>query len=88
MLSDKLKYEDLVIGKKVEIDQLSEIYDTMILVGSDKMGQTCGEIMFIGEKNSKNSNDPRAVAAFHSGRVISPIYHDSTELEEDLYYDE
>lgn len=80
-----LKREDLKIGKQVEISQLSEIYDTMILIGSENMGDTSGEILFIGEKNS---NDPRAIAAFHSGKVISPIYHDRAELEEDIYYDE
>lgn len=78
-----LKREDLKIGKQVEISQLSEIYDTMILIGSENMGDTSGEILFIGEKNS---NDQRAIAAFHSGKVISPIYHDRDELEGDIYY--
>ena len=82
-MKGKLRIEDLSIGKKVDIDQLSEIYDIMILVGSDKIGDKSGEILYIGERNS---DDPMAVAAFHSKKVISPVYHDSEELES--YFEE
>lgn len=75
----KLKLEDLKIGMEVEFDQLSDIYDTLILLTSDSYTANKGVIKFIGKPGSE---EVRSI--FKSGKVIAPIYHDSMLLDPDI----
>lgn len=75
----KLKLEDLKIGMEVEFDQLSDIYDTLILLTSYSYTDNKGVIEFIGEPGSEEARP-----IFESGKVIASIYHDSMELDPDI----
>ena len=79
----KLKLEDLKIGMEVDIRQLEEIYDTWIFLISENYNSTTGIIKFIGKETNDESQK-----IFELGKVVSPIYHDSLMMDEDVSYDE
>ncbi len=79
----KYKLDELKKGMLIEDkDQLSEIYDTWIIMTrqSSKEPYT---IEFIGKETTTESDK-----LFTLGKQICPVYNDSTELEGDVYFDE
>ena len=84
-VGNKLKLEDLKVGMYVEIDQLTEIYDTAIIVELSDKDDSGGVIQFIGEPNRKSYNGLGHL--YEPGKSIAPIYHDSSEFEEGITYD-
>ena len=79
----KLNLEDLKIGMQVEIEQLSDIYDTLIMVQMEEMTSKSGTIRFIGKGPCAESQ-----SIYNEGKPVAPIFHDSIELEEDIVFDE
>lgn len=79
----KLALSNIKIGMEVDIDQLSEIYDTLIILTSDSYTSNTGTIAFIGKGHTDES---RKIMA--SGKIIAPIYNDSTLLDPNIDYDE
>ncbi len=77
----KYTLEELHIGMEVKPEELSEIYDTWILLVK-KTKEEIGKIAFIGKKTDKNSDE-----LFKQG-YVTPIYNDSSELNGDIYYEE
>jgi len=83
MIGDKLEIDDIYVGMKIkDKEQLSMIYDTWILLTKDERTGMCN-IEFIG-KNTNSESDK----LFGQGKPICPVYNDSIELEEDMYFDE
>jgi len=78
----QLSLEDLKIGMAVNKDQLSNIYDTWIIIYRPK-GQQMekdGYIGFIGKETNEQS------ALFYtSDNIITPVFNDSMDLEDDIY---
>lgn len=72
--------------KVVKIDDLSNIYDLwMILIrpiGSD-LADDEGILSFVGENTNNDS-----YTLYNEKNVIIPIFHDSMELESDIYDEE
>ncbi len=79
----KLKLEDLRIGMEVDIDQLSEIYDTVIVLTSDSYESNTGTIEFIGNEHNEESH-----RIINSGKVIASIFHSSQLLDREVVFDE
>ena len=80
-MNRKLKLEDLRIGMTVDRDQLSTIYDTLIMVQMEEMTSKSGVIRFIGKVPCAESQ-----SIYNEGKPVAPIFHDSIELEYDLWY--
>ena len=83
MINNKFTLEDLYIGMEIkDKDQLSDIYDTWIMLvkNSDSDVYTVG---FIGKETNTESD-----RLFTQGNVVCPVYNDSIELEGDMYYEE
>ncbi|MBR1455082.1 MAG: hypothetical protein IJ593_10650 [Lachnospiraceae bacterium] len=74
----KLKLEEIKIGQQVEVEQLSDILDTWILIEEDHIGDNSGIIRFIG--NEPNGESQRIL---ESGKIIGCIYNDSETLSEE-----
>lgn len=82
----KYKLEDLKIGMVVSVEQLSEIYDTWIMLiqpESSNYGLTDGIVSFIGNEPTTESDK-----LFSHGNVVIPVFNDSLEADNDVYYDE
>lgn len=79
----KLKLEDLKLGMEVQPEQLSEIYDTWILIEETNVGAKTGIIKWIGKTPNKESQK-----ILESGKVIGCIFNDSIELDGDVFFDE
>lgn len=82
-MSDKLSLQDIKVGMPVKFSQLSNIFDTWILVEEKKVGADGGIIRFIGEKTNSISQ-----AILDEGKPIGCIYNDSELIDEDVYFDE
>lgn len=83
MINNKFTLEDLYIGMEIkDKDQLSDIYDTWIMLvkNSDSDVYTVG---FIGKETNTESDK-----LFAQGNMVCPVYNDSIELEGDMYYEE
>ena len=83
MINNKFTLEELYIGMEIkDKDQLSDIYDTWIMLvkNSDSDVYTVG---FIGKETNTESD-----RLFTQGNVVCPVYNDSIELEGDMYYEE
>lgn len=82
----KYRLEDLKLGMVVSVEQLSEIYDTWIMLvqpeGSN-YGFTEGIVSFIGKEPTTESDK-----LFGHGNVVIPVFNDSLEADEDIYYEE
>lgn len=80
----KYTLEELYISMKVYKYQLSEIYDTYIIltnvVNTDK--GLYGTVGFIGKVIT---DEVRALRS--KGIPITSVYNNSSELEEDIYYE-
>ena len=79
----KYKLEELQLGMEVNIDELSEIYDTWILLEKQSPEAVEGIVRFIGKRPNKDSQ-----ALLDSGIIVGCIYNDSIYLEEDVIFDE
>ncbi len=78
----QLSLEDLKIGMAVNKDQLSNIYDTWIIIYRPK-GQQMekdGYIGFIGKETNEQS-----ALLYTSDNIITPVFNDSMDLEDDIY---
>lgn len=78
----QLSLEDLKIGMAVNKDQLSNIYDTWIIIYRPK-GQQMekdGYIGFIGKETNEQS-----ALLYTSDNIITPVFNDSMDLNDDIY---
>lgn len=82
-MNDKLSLQDINVGMSVKFNQLSNIYDTWILVEEKSIGADGGIIRFIGKEANSVSQ-----AILDEGKPIGCIYNDSELLDEDAYFDE
>jgi len=82
---EKYKISELSKGMKVYKEQLSEIFDTWIILYKPKNEEMTedGFIGFIGKETNSESD-----ALYTENNIITPIFNDSIELEEDIDYDE
>lgn len=74
----KYRLEDLKLGMVVSAEQLSEIYDTWIILtkpknSNYKYGE--GVVSFIGKEGNSESEK-----LYNGKNIIIPIFNDSTEL--------
>ena len=87
MTESIVKYSlfDIKKGMKVFKEQLSEIYDTWIILYKPKNSnmKEDGIIGFVGKETSEESD-----ALYTGDNIIIPIYNDSIDLKDDIYYDE
>lgn len=86
MNTKKYKLEDLRLGMVVSVEQLNEIYDTWIMLVQPKGSNyelTEGIVSFIGKEPTAESDK-----LFNQGNVVIPVFNDSLEAEEDIYYEE
>lgn len=79
----KLKIEDLKLGMRVHVEQLSETRDIWILLEKKNPTDKVGTIRFIGKIPNKSSQ-----ALLNTGKPISCIYHDSELLDGEEMFDE
>lgn len=74
------------LHKVVKIEELSNIYDLwMILIrpiGSN-LSEDEGILSFVGENTNSDS-----YMLYNEGNVVIPIFHDSMELESEIYDEE
>ena len=83
------RLDDLRIGMDVGAEELSNIYDTFIVlddartVGSSGRYSTRGRIVFVGKKL-----DDRYDKIDKKGRCLSVIFNSSLDMEGDVEYDE
>lgn len=87
-MSDRFKLEDLSIGMKVNTMQLSDIYDTYILLSqtelSDKNdGSTDGIIEFIGPKQTIEMKEAFDKCIEKYGK--RPMIYAHTKLDDGVY---
>jgi len=80
---EKLTLSEIKVGMEVEIDQLSEIYDTWIFVILEHKGDRKGIIGFIGPKPNSESQK-----LFDLGKMIHVEYNDSIMDNDEVSFDE
>ncbi len=80
--TNRLCLEDIRIGMKVYKEQLSNIYDTWIIIYKPKNVEMeeDGIIGFIGKATNE-----MAAALYTSNNIITPVYNDSIYLDADIY---
>lgn len=80
--TNRLCLEDIRIGMKVYKEQLSNIYDTWIIIYKPKNVEMeeDGIIGFIGKETNGE-----AAALYTSNNIITPVYNDSIYLDADIY---
>ena len=87
MVKDLTKYSlaDIKKGMRVYKEQLSEIYDIWIILykSKDSDMEEDGIIGFIGAETNEESD-----ALYNGNNIITPVYNDSIDLEDDIFYDE
>ncbi len=81
----KYTISDISKGMKVYKEQLSEIQDIWIILyrPKDSDMKEDGIIGYIGTETNAESD-----ALYSPENIITPVYNDSIELEEDIFYDE
>ncbi|NBJ95600.1 hypothetical protein [Parablautia muri] len=83
LVNNKFTLEDLYIGMEIiDKDQLSNIYDTWIMLVKNSNSDVY-TVRFIGKETNAESDK-----LFTQGNVVCPVYNDSMELEGDIYYEE
>lgn len=75
--------EDIRVGIRATVEQLSHIFDKYMILVYDHVGDKEGTLVFIGTQQDKEYD-----SWFMQDKPITPIYHASTELEDDVFYDE
>ncbi len=79
----KLTLEDLYIDMEVSADQLSNIYDTYMIIKYSNNNNTVGKLVYIGDKQTAEYDK-----WFNQSEPITPIYNSTDELEDMSVYDE
>ena len=82
----KYNLSDIKKGMRVHKEQLSDIYDTWIILYRPKNEiMEDGEMIigFIGKEPNEESD-----ALYTPDNIITPVYNDSIDLEGDIFYDE
>ncbi len=81
-MREKLGLKDIHVGMRVYSEQLSDIYDTWIILYKPKniKMEEDGIIGFIGKETNQESS-----RLYTRDNIITPIFHDSMDLEEDIY---
>ncbi len=79
----KLTLEDLYIDMEVSADQLSNIYDTYMIIKYSNNNNTVGKLVYIGDKQTAEYDK-----WFKQSEPITPIYNSTDELEDMSVYDE
>lgn len=79
----KLTLEELTIGMQVTAEQLSDIYDTYMIIQYDNNTDTVGKLVYIGKTQTDEYDK-----WFMQSKPITPIYNDKEELEDMAVYDE
>ncbi|MCR4961946.1 MAG: hypothetical protein K6A74_10850 [Lachnospiraceae bacterium] len=81
----KYKLADLYEGMRVFKEQLSDIYDTWIILYRPKKTKMKedGIIGFIGAETNEKSD-----ALYTDDNVIIPVFNDSNDLEGDIFDEE
>lgn len=87
-MNDKLKPEDLHIGMKVNTMQLSNIYDTYILLSQTELsnkndGSTDGIVEFISDRQTPEMKDVFDKCIAKYGR--RPMIYAHTKLDDGIY---
>lgn len=87
-IDNKLKLSDLCIGMKVNTMQLSDIYDTYILLSQTELsnkndGSTDGIIEFISKKQTTEMKEAFDKCIAKYGR--RPMIYAHTRLEDGIY---
>ncbi len=79
------KLSDLKIGMRVNVEDLSSIYNTWIILYKPKKThfEEDGIIGFIGSEPNSESD-----ALYTKDNIITPVYNDSTDLEGDIFDEE
>lgn len=83
MVKTYLKTNDLKLGMKATVSQLSHIVDKYMILVYDKEGDEEGTLVFIGNKQNREYD-----SWFMQEKPITPIHHTSMDLEENVVYDE
>lgn len=83
MNTKKYKLEDLQLGMEVSRKELSEIYDTYMLIVYRNMTDTHGKLAFIGKDRNKTYHE-----IVSSGKPVCVVYNSKEEAEELYSYDE
>lgn len=79
----KYSLEDIRVGMMATKESLSNIYDTWIFLVYDRIDDIVGRIAYIGKETTKESD-----RILRNSKMVTPIYNDSDELNEDIYYEE
>jgi hypothetical protein len=86
IISNEKKYTLSELHKGMSIkskEQLSNIYDTWILLIKSKPDDNNYTIGFIGKETNSESD-----LLFSSGNIICPVFNDSINTDGDVYYEE
>lgn len=86
MILEKLAISDLKKGMTVRVSQLSNILDTCIILTDTELlpdNDVEGTLVYFGEGNTEEYT-----SWFHQSKAITPVYFDSSELEDGIVYDE
>ena len=83
MVKTYYNLSDLKLGMKATVSQLSHILNKYMILVYDKEGDEEGTLVFIGNKQNKEYD-----SWFMQEKPITPIYHTSVDLEENIVYDE
>ncbi len=83
--NNKLSINDISVGMKVYKNQLSEIYDTYIILTEviDTVDGLYGQIGFIGNEITDDVSKLR-----NEITPLTCVYNDSTEIGDDVIYEE
>lgn len=85
MVATEKKYtlDELKLGMKVSRKELSEIYDTYMLIVYRNMTDTHGKLTFIGKDRDKTYHE-----IVSSGKPVCVVFNSKEEAEELYSYDE
>lgn len=78
-----LSPNDLKLGMRTTVSQLSHIINKYMILVYDNEGDEEGTLVFIGNKQNKEYD-----SWFMQEKPITPIHHTSMDLEENVVYDE
>lgn len=78
-----LNPNDLKLGMRTTVSQLSHIINKYMILVYDKEDDEEGTLVFIGNKQNKEYD-----SWFMQEKPITPIHHTSMDLEENVVYDE
>ena len=83
MKNRKYRLEDLRLGMQVTDEQLSDIYDTHMLIVYGNMKDEVGSLAFIGKNRDKTYHE-----IVSSGKPVCVVFNSKEEADELYSYDE